>query len=413
MYFCSAAWAATTEQQSGTNEPGAATGQNATEKKDYGKFSGQARLFYFLEETRASGQSYKRAKETFALGGQLKYETPWLADHVGGVVNGFVAVPLFDGLNRERYAGGAVLNNKNQGYAVLGEAYIQGRYEESIAKLYRQRIESPYINGNDSRLLPNTFEAYGIESTDIDGLRLHAAWVDKMKNRDTDKFISMTEAAGVSNADGGTVMLGADWKPTDKMSFRLWNYFTPDMGNTFFIEGNYSYDLSDKLETHLRFQGANQRNAGRNLLGTYNALEGGLLWGVKFSGVTLDAGYTIVDDTDEMRNSWGVTPFFNNLMSCSFSRAGEKSVYLSAGYDFSKIGFEGFSAELKAGFGDTPDSGKNASYDRNEYNLNTTYKFSGTLKGLSLLTRWEYQDADQSMGGKDVAQLRVRLQYDF
>ncbi|WP_027722016.1 OprD family outer membrane porin [Maridesulfovibrio zosterae] len=393
---------------------------NATDKKEewkYGKISGQVRMFYFMQEDRPNGQSFDKTKESFAIGGQLKYETPWIADHFGGVVTGFLAAPLFDDLNKVRYAGTGVLDNKNQGYAVVGEAYFKARYEKTIAKIWRQRIETPYINGNDSRLLPNTFEAYGVESTDIDGLKLHVAWVDKMKNRDSDLFISMTESAGVSGNQGGLVMFGADWKPTDKMSFRAWNYYTPDMDNTFFIEANYSYDISEALETHVKFQAVDQRNTGSDLLGTYTADEAGLLLGLKYNGMTFDVGGTIVDDSADVRNSWGVNPFFNNLMSCGFNRAGEKALYLAAGYDFTRVGVKGFSANVKTGFGSTPDSGKNASYDRNEYDLNLAYKFDGYfdgyLDGLSLINRWEYQDADNSMGGKDVVQVRVRLQYDF
>ena len=391
----------------------AENGKDETDEWKYGRISGQIRMFYFLQEDSPSGDSYDRTKESLALGGQLKYETPWLADHFGGVVNGFLAAPLFDGLNRERYAGGGVLDSKNHGYAVVGEAYFKARYGKSIAKVFRQRIETPVINGNDSRLLPNTFEAYGIESTDIEGLSLHAAWVDKIKKRDSDDFISMTEAAGVTDRKGGLIMFGADWKPTDRLGFRAWNYYTPDVDNTFFFQADYSYMIGDGLETHVKFQGISQQNVGDNLLGSISALEGGLLWGVKFSGVTLDIGGTIVDDSDSIRYSYGVTPFFNNLMSCAFNRAGEKTLYLAAAYDFTEVGIDGFSANIKAGFGDTPDSGKNASYDRNEYNLNLNYKFSGYLDGLSLLNRWEYQDADRSMGGSDVVQVRVRLQYDF
>lgn len=383
------------------------------DKWKYGKISGQVRMYYFLQNDRPNGESFDKTKETYAVGGQLKYETPWLADHFGGVVNAFLAAPLFDDLNKARYAGSGVLNNKNQGYAVIGEAYFKARYEKTIAKIWRQRIESPYINGNDSRLLPNTFEAYGVESTDIDGLKIHLAWVDKIKKRDTDQFISMTEAAGVDGQKGGLVMLGADWKPTDKMSFRLWNYYTPNMDNTFFIEGNYSYDISDNFETHFRFQGVDQRDVGDQILGKYNAAQAGLLAGVKFRGLTLDAGGAITDDSANIRYSWGVNPFFTHLMISDFNRAGEKVFYLAAGYDFSKIGIDGFTAKIKAGLGDAPGSGKSATYDRNEYDLNLIYKFGGELKGLTLLNYLGYQDADNSMGGKDIVQLRVRLQYDF
>lgn len=391
----------------------AGDGEEESEEWKYGRISGQVRMFYFLQEESPEGDSFDRTKESFAIGGQLRYETPWLADHFGGVVNGFLAAPLFDGLNRERYAGGGLLNDKNHGFAVVGEAYFKARYGKTEARLFRQRMETPIVNGNDSRILPNTFEAYGLESRDIENLVLRAAWVDKIKKRDSDDFISMTQAAGISNENNGLIMLGADWSPTDALGFRVWNYYAPDLYNTLFFQTDYSYQIGERLETHVQVQGISQQHVGDNLLGNMNSLQGGLRWGVSFSGLTLDIGGTIVDDTDDVRYDWGANPFFNSLMSSDFNRAGEKALFLAATYDFSTIGIEGFSANFKAGFGDTPDTGKNASYDRNEYNLNLSYDFGEYLEGLSLLNRWEYQDADRSMGGRDVAQVRVRLQYDF
>ena len=44
---------------------------------------------------------------------------------------------------------------------VLGEANVALKFREDIsAKFYRQSFNLPYINRNDSRIVPNTFEAY-------------------------------------------------------------------------------------------------------------------------------------------------------------------------------------------------------------------------------------------------------------
>lgn len=379
----------------------------------YGKISGQLRTYYFLQENSAPGQSFEKNRESFALGGQLKYETPWLADHFGGAVNAFLAVPLFDGLNRERYAGGGVLDNRNQGYAVIGEAYFKARYAKTEARVYRQRIDTPFINSNDSRLLPATFEAYGLKSSDIDNLQLNAFWVDKIKERDSDVFISMTKAAGVQGSEGGTLMLGADWKPLQKTDLRAWNYYTPDMENLFYLEMKHSFELSEALESHLRFQGINQQNTGENLLGSFNTMQGALLWGVKFNGLTLDLGGSITEDTDAVRTSWGVNTFFTHFMLSDFNRAGEKALYFALSYDFGRIGIDGFTAGIKTGYGESPKSSADDKGDRSEYDLKLHYAFAGELKGLSLTSQFAYLDADRSRGGTDKYQVRMKMQYDF
>lgn len=392
--------------------PSFAAGQEK-EKGEYGTLTGQARFYYFTQRNKTTGASYDNIKESLAVGGYLKYETPWLNDHFGAAVAVYGTAPVTSGLNKTDQGGTGLLSSKNHGFLALGEAYVKARYEETELRLWRQRIKSPFINDHDSRMLAQTYEAYGLQSRDLDDVVLNIYWVDKGKARDTELFKSMTELAGVTGKKGGVLMAGADWTPVEKFPTRFWNYYAPDMDNTFFAQAGYTFDVSDDLEYSILFQGANQRSAGDACRGHYNTGEAGLLGGVKVSGVSLELGGTVVDDSAIVRNSWGDYPFFSDLMVYDFNRAGEKSLYLGASYDFSRIGMKEFSAKIKTVFGDTPDSGKNASYDRDEYNLNLNYAFGGDLKGFSILNRWSIQDADAKLGGKDAFQVRLRFQYDF
>jgi len=383
------------------------------EKWEYGTLTGQARFYYFTQRNKTTGEAYDDIKESLAFGGYLKYETPWLSDHFGAAVAAYGTAPVTSGLNKRDQGGTGLLTSKNHGFLALGEAYLKARFEETEFRLWRQRIESPFINGNDSRMLAQTFEAYGLQSRDFDDAVLSLYWVDKEKARDTEIFKSMTELAGVTGKKGGVLTAGADWTPVEKLPTRFWNYYAPDMDNTFFVQAKYTFDVSEDLEYSILFQGVDQRSTGEAYRGHYNTGEAGLLGGVKVNGVSLELGGSVVDNSADVRNSWGAYPFYNNLMSYAFNRAGEKSLYIGASYDFSRVGMKEFSAKIKTAFGDTPDTGRNASYDRDEYNLDLNYAFGGDLKGFSILNRWSYQDADAKLGGKDGFQVRLRFQYDF
>jgi hypothetical protein len=379
----------------------------------YGTITGQVRTYYFTQRNKTTGQTFDSVKESLAVGGYLKYETPWLADHFGAGLAGYFSEPFIDAFNENDKGGTGLLSKRNQGIQALGEAYLKGRYAQSEARVYRQRIDTPFINSNDSRMLAQTFEAYGIKSKDVNNLELSLFWVDKEKARDTELFKSMGEMAGLTGTNTGVVMTGADWQATDTMPLRFWNYYTPNLDNTFFTEAKYLFGDPADLACELTFQGVDQRSVGDQRDGTYNAAEAGLQSVFKVDGFDFYLGATIVDGARGIRNSWGNYPFFNNMMGYDFSRSGEHSGLLGVGYDFSRIGVDGFKANLKAVFGDTPDTGVHATYDRSEYNLNMDYAFGGALKGLSILNRWSYQDADESMGGRDGYQVRLRLQYDF
>ena len=380
---------------------------------EWGTVTGQVRLYYFTQRNKTTGQTFDGVRESLALGGWLKYETPWIADHFGAGAALYGTMPTIETFNQRDQGGTGLLDSHNNGFATLGEAFLKARYEQTEARVWRQRLETPFINSDDSRVLPKTFEAYGLKSGDIDNLELSLYWVDKEKDRGTELFKSMSEMAGLENADRGVIMAGADWQPVKSLPLRFWNYYAPDLDNTFFTQLKYTFGDPAGLQYSLLFQGVDQRSVGDQLGDSYNASEAGLMGSLMYDGFTFDLGGTIVDGARSIRNSWGTYPFFNNMMSYSFSRSGEKSILLGLGYDFSHMGWDGYRAKLQAGFGDTPDTGVHATYDRSEYDLNLYYDFDGELKGLGALARFSYQDADESMGGRDGYQVRLRLQYNF
>lgn len=383
------------------------------EASRFGTVTGQARLYYFTQRSKTTGQQFDSIKESLALGGWLKYETPWIEDHFGLGAALYGTAPITGEFNQPDQGGTGLLTSDNEGFAVVAEAYLKARYADTEARVWRQRIETPFINSNDSRMLPQTFEAYGLKSSAIDNLELSLYWVDKEKGRDTELFKSMSYMAGLKGYDRGVAMAGVDWKPFDYLPTRFWNYYAPDLDNTFFTQFKYTFGDPQDIQYSVLFQGVDQRSVGDQLNGVYSGQEAGLLGSLMYGGFTFDLGGTIVNDDTAIRNSWGVYPFFNNLMAYNFARAGEKALLLGVGYDFAHLGWDGYRAKLLAGFGDTPDTGPHATFDRSEYDLDIYYDFDGDLKGLGALARFSYQDEDESMGGKDGYQVRLRLQYNF
>ena len=380
---------------------------------EYGTISGQFRTYYLTQRSKGTRKSFNRVTESLAAGGFLKYETPWLADHFGAGVAGYFSQPVVDTFNQKNRGGTGLLSSRNQGITALGEAYLKGRYAGSEARVWRQRIETPFINGNDSRMLAQTFEAYGVKSKDVKDLELSLFWVDKEKARDTELFESMTQMAGMDGTRGGVFMTGADWQATDKLPLRFWNYYAPNLDNTFFTQAKYTFGDPEDLALELTFQGVDQRSVGEQNNGRYNTAEAGLQGVLKYNGFDFYLGASRVDSSHSIRNSWGVYPFFNNMMVYNFAQAGEQSFLLGVGYDFSRVGIDGFKADLKGATGLTEDSGPHKRFDRSEYNLNMYYDFQGAMKGWSILSRWSYQDADESTQGRDGYQVRLRLQYNF
>ncbi|MGI9204083.1 MAG: OprD family outer membrane porin, partial [Woeseiaceae bacterium] len=113
-------------------------------------------------------------------------------------------------INAPQGSGDTGLLGPNQSnLSVISRAYLDASLTKSTGvRLYRQDFGMPYINRQDSRMIPNTFEAYVVRHP---GERLVwiAGQITKMKKRDSEDFVPMAEAAGVAGDDSGTTIAGA------------------------------------------------------------------------------------------------------------------------------------------------------------------------------------------------------------
>jgi len=88
---------------------------------------------------------------------------------------------------------------------VLALAYLEYKFAKSSVKVGRQIFESTLLRSNDTKMIPNTFEGYSIESKDLDKTKLRAAYFTRQKLRDHRDFHSIIAFDGWSeNDDAGT-----------------------------------------------------------------------------------------------------------------------------------------------------------------------------------------------------------------
>ena len=84
-----------------------------------------------------------------------------------------------------------LLADDGSALSVISEAFVRldARDSELSAVLYRQSFNLPYLNRQDSRMVPNTFEAYRLDysTKKIDML---VTYVTRMKKQNSNKFVS-------------------------------------------------------------------------------------------------------------------------------------------------------------------------------------------------------------------------------
>ncbi len=149
------------------------------------------RTYYFNQRN-----SNDTINEAWAGGGWLAYKSGWLLDtfQMGATV--FTSIPLYAPNGR----GGTDLLLPGQvGFIVPGIAYGALRYKDyALLTGYRQFVNQTYINAQDNRMAPNTFEGVTLKGQ-VGFVEYIAGYLTQMKQRDANTFISMAEAVGVGN----------------------------------------------------------------------------------------------------------------------------------------------------------------------------------------------------------------------
>jgi hypothetical protein len=91
---------------------------------------------------------------------------------------------------------------------VLGQAYASLCTHGQTFTAYRQVIEQPWVDPDDSRMIPFLFEAYLLRGRAA-GVEYTGGYVTKFKPRDSESFEWMSTAAGSSGPRRGMILFGA------------------------------------------------------------------------------------------------------------------------------------------------------------------------------------------------------------
>src|SRR6266498_2342591 len=181
------------------------------------------RTYYFNQRT--SSDTYN---EAWAGGGWLAYQSGWLLDtfQMGATV--YTSIPLYAPDDRD---GTDLLKPGQIGFIVPGIAYGALRYKDyALLTGYRQLVDQTYVNPQDNRMVPNTFEGVTLKGT-VGFADYLVGYLTQMKQRDADQFISMAEAAGVTDNSSGLVLAGVNLTPWKDLKLQLSNQYGDDVFN--------------------------------------------------------------------------------------------------------------------------------------------------------------------------------------
>ncbi len=384
-----------------------------------GKASGQIRAFYINRDDNTKLDN----QVATVIGGNLKFET---AEY-----KGLSFGTAFYSTNRilselERDVVGpntTLLKNDGSSYSILGEAYLQYKYENTAFKAGRQKLDTPMAGSDDARMLRNLFEAYVLSNTDIENTTLIAAHVTKFApgtfaNAYNGGIVGAT--AGYTAIAGNTAKYQGEFtnmgtwaigQETDGVStvgaiyknnyatIQAWDYYGYDILNAVYLQADVKWKclLSDAVKPFAAVQFIKEDGVGTYMTKDVDSMYWGAKFGAAIGGFKAYVAYSQQSEAnagDALNKStitpWGGMPAFTQgMVTRHMFLAGTKASKVAATYDFKDNGVDLSVTAYYASFDMDDNSGYGTARTTNEPGFDIIYK-PVLVKNLNLRLRGNF-----------------------
>jgi outer membrane porin, OprD family len=339
--------------------------------------------------------------QAWAGGGWLDYQSDWIYDTVKIGAVGYTSQPIYAPEDED---GTRLLQPGQQGYSVLGQAYVAFKLNGQVLTGFRQSINQPEVNPQDNRMTPNTFEAVTVTG-DLGMVDYFGGYVWGMKPRDADAFFDMAEVAGVQGVDepmwlGG---LGIDIAPDARL--RASAYTVTNVLASSYFDGTWKIPLAENIAFRISGQFMYQQSDGDLLTGTqFNTWSGGVKGDWIVDWLTVSLAYTQTGDAN-YQAPYGSWPGYTSMIVKDFNRANESAFLVGGTVDFSGVGLTGLSFTAYAVFGDNAINAATGDpvSDNTEYDYTLDYSFASFEDEAAwiapLRLRARYGRVDQELNG--------------
>ena len=369
----------------------------------------QLRTYYFDQQSLTGV-----ASTAWALGGWAGLRTPWIGEALQLGVVGYTSQRLYGPADE----GGTLLLKTNQDpINVVGLAWGALRVAGQTFTAYRQLIDRPFINPQDNRMVPNTFDAYTLSGSVASAFSYTGGYIAKIKNRDSDEFISMSKDAGGSGNNEGLYFVGADWDFMKNGRIRADYQYGVDTYGTFYVDARAPVQLGERTTLELGAQYFSQNSVGSAQIGDFSTWGAGIRGALTHGALGVQLMVTRTGTGFDSQNPYGDSPSYLNEQQVPFNTAGERAWGLGASIDFASLGAPGLSASAvyAAGSHRIDDASGAPLPDRNETDLRADYRFAkgSALQGLWITLRYSWLRQDGSPQTQTQARVIVNYPLSF
>lgn len=389
--------------------------------------SGDIRSYYFTRNFSSPDSPPDEA--AFALGGSLNLESAPFWNWFRVDVDIFTSQSL--GLNSSNPK---EVDNTLPGFPVtsLGQGFLQYQNNGLTVKAGDQLINTPWLNSNDSRMIPAAYQAIYTDYSITPELSVIAFRQTAFQSRTSDSYSQLnlynvndeifggtplTKLGNTTNI--GTLAAGSTYKTND-INGELWGYQFYDFAKLLYGNLIYTFTNTTNINPLIGIQLARETGDGADLLeqfgyGVVNNNIFGALMGIDIPHGQLTLGYNNIpkengafhdgDVVSPYTTGYAVDPLYTTSMIQGLVEKSAGSAFkLTAGYNL-------WDDKIKLAVSYAKYYTMPLVADTNETDFDITYLPTGEFKGLSIRDRIGYMRGNTTDG--DFVYNRLMLEYDF
>ena len=343
----------------------------------------------------------------------------WAQGFILKANSGYTSGQIGLGLDILALAGFNLLGNSNQDYIGSGllPVYadnsradqtgelrwtVKAKYQDSTLHIGTLTPMFPVLFASPARLFQQNYRGAHLQVNEIDNLKLHGIYVDRVNHRDSTNY----EKIRVGNPNGrfesaaessGLHMLGADYKINDQATAQIYHANLHDIYQQHFLGLKTKYDIGiGNFLSDLRL--FISEDSGDALAGHIENQHFSGIFGLNRSNHTFSLGYMqSFGDTALPTLSGSEPAVFLDSMSADFSNINEKVYHARYDYDFKDTPLNGlkFMTRYSKGVDIEIRNLPGQEFEQEAIDFDLSYRIpTGKLEGLNLRARHSHYRND-------------------
>lgn len=311
-----------------------------------GKVSGQIRTAYVNQDNAIDTDTYGTS-----VGGRLKYETATWNNVTLGIA-AYISEKLSFASGNGEKLNPDFFDTYGNSFVYLGEGYIDYSTDDVSVRIGRQMVDTPFMETDDVRFLPNSFEAAIVSYSGIQNTIMVAGYAQRWAGYDSptghNDSLNEFKKFGENHDSSGLYLVGITNESFEDFAVQGWLYKINQYSDIVYTDGRYTKTLGENTTVELNAQYA-LFNEDKDTQGNETGIDGhvyGVGIQVNTAMVTLGAAYNRTSNTNGkfISNGLGGGPYYTSMEEMTIDGLEDAKAYqVSAEIDMTDAGIEGLS----------------------------------------------------------------------